>query len=85
MDKDKLSIINEILKEFILDNDKNKTWIYQINQSDEWLDATYEAFLEMESEFHNLLKIQRSKIIESIENGTVTNEILKIYIENIEK
>lgn len=85
MDKDKLCIINEILKEFILDNDKNKTWIYQINQSDEWLDATYEAFLEMESEFHNLLKIQRSKIIESIENGTVTNEILKIYIENIEK
>lgn len=85
MDKDKLCIINEILKEFILDNDKNKTWIYQINQSDEWLDATYEAFLEMESEFHNLLKIQRSKIIESIENGTVTNEILKLYIENIEK
>lgn len=85
MDKDKLSIINEILKEFILDNDKNKAWIYQINQSDEWLDATYEAFLEMESEFHNLLKIQRSKIIESIENGTVTNEILKLYIENIEK
>ena len=85
MDKDKLCIINEILKEFILDNDKNKTWIYQINQSDEWLDATYEAFLEMESEFHNILKIQRSKIIESIENGTVTNEILKIYIENIEK
>lgn len=85
MDKDKLCIINEILKEFILDNDKNKTWIYQINQSDEWLDSTYEAFLEMESEFHNLLKIQRSKIIESIENGTATNEILKIYIENIEK
>ncbi len=72
MDKDKLCIINEILKEFILDNDKNKTWIYQINQSDEWLDATYEAFLEMESEFHNLLKIQRSKIIESIENKNKT-------------
>lgn len=85
MDKNKLSIINSILKEFILKNDDNKEWIYQLNQSDEWLEMVYEAFLEFEGEFNKLLKIQQSKIIDSIDNGTVTNEILQIYIDNIEK
>ena len=85
MDKNKLSIINSILKEFILKNDDNKELIYQLNQSDEWLEMVYEAFLEFEGEFNKLLKIQQSKIIDSIDNGTVTNEILQIYIDNIEK
>lgn len=85
MDKDKLTIVNDILKEFIRKNDDNKDWIYEINQSDEWLELVYEAFLEFESEFNKLLKIQQSKIIDSIQNGTVTNEILQLYIDNIEK
>lgn len=85
MDKDKLTIVNDILKEFIRKNDDNKDWIYEINQSDEWLKLVYEAFLEFEGEFNKLLKIQQSKIIDSIQNGTVTNEILQLYIDNIEK
>lgn len=85
MDKDKLTIVNDILKEFIRKNDDNKDWIYEINQSDEWLELVYEAFLEFEGEFNKLLKIQQSKIIDSIQNGTVTNEILQLYIDNIEK
>lgn len=85
MNKDKLTIVNDILKEFIRKNDDNKDWIYEINQSDEWLELVYEAFLEFEGEFNKLLKIQQSKIIDSIQNGTITNEILQVYIENIEK
>lgn len=85
MDKDKLTIVNDILKDFIRKNDDNKDWIYEINQSDEWLELVYEAFLEFEGEFNKLLKIQQSKIIDSIQNGTVTNEILQLYIDNIEK
>lgn len=85
MDKEKLNVVNDILKDFIRKNDDNKDWIYQINQSDDWLELVYEAFLEMESEFDKLLKIQQSKIIDSIQNGTVTKEILTIYIDNIEK
>lgn len=85
MDKDKLTIVNKILKDFIRKNDDNKDWIYEINQSDEWLELVYEAFLEFEGEFNKLLKIQQSKIIDSIQNGTVTNEILQLYIDNIEK
>lgn len=85
MNKDKLLLINNILKEFIYKNDDNKDWIYQINQSDAWLELVYEAFLEMESQFNKLLQIQQSKLIDSIENGTVTNEILQLYIDNIEK
>ncbi|MEG1870966.1 MAG: phage minor head protein [Peptostreptococcaceae bacterium] len=85
MDKNKFSIVNDILKCFIRKNDDNKEWIYQINQSDDWLELVYDAFLEFEGEFNKLLKIQQSKIIDSIQNGTVTNEILQLYIENIEK
>lgn len=85
MNKNKLSIVNDVLKEFIRKNDENKDWIYEINQSDEWLILVYEAFLEFEGEFNKLLKIQQSKIIDSIQNGTITNEILNLYIENIEK
>lgn len=85
MNKDKLTIVNKILKDFIRKNDDNKDWIYEINQSDEWLELVYEAFLEFEGEFNKLLKIQQSKIIDSIQNGTVTNEILQLYIDNIEK
>ena len=44
MNKDKLHKVNKILKEFIRKNDDNKDWIYQINQSDEWLNLVYEAF-----------------------------------------
>ncbi len=85
MNKEKLHIVNDILKEFIRKNDDNKDWIYEINQSDEWLLLVYEAFLEFEREFNELLKIQQSKIIDSIQNGNVTNEILQLYIDNIEK
>lgn len=85
MDNSKLSTINKILKDFISKNDDNKEWIYQLNQSDEWLEMVYEAFLEFEGEFNKLLKIQQSKIIDSIDNGTVTHEILQVYIDNIEK
>lgn len=85
MDNLKLSIVNDILKEFIRKNDDNKEWIYEINQSDDWLEMTYEAFLEMESEFNKLLKIQQSKVVDAIEDGTITNEILQIYIDNVEK
>jgi len=85
MDKVKLSMINDILKTFIRKNDDNKEWIHQLNQSDEWLELTYEAFLEFEGEFNKLLQIQKAKVIDSIQDGTVTNEILQLYIENIEK
>lgn len=85
MDKDKLSVVNDALKCFIKKNDDNKEWIYQINQSGDWLELVYDAFLEFEGEFNKLLKIQQSKIIDSIQSGTVTNEILQLYIENIEK
>lgn len=87
MDKDKLSIVNEILKDFIRKNDENKDWIYSIKQSDEWLELTYEAFLEFESEFNLLLSIQQANILDSIDNlgENATHEILKLYIDNIEK
>lgn len=85
MNKDKLQKVNKILKDFIRKNDNNKDWIYQINQSDEWLNLVYEAFLEFESEFNKLLQIQKAKIIDSIQNGNITNEIMQLYIDNIEK
>ncbi|GAA0861726.1 phage minor head protein [Paraclostridium tenue] len=87
MNKNKLSIVNTILKSFIRKNDENKDWIYSIKQSDEWLELTYEAFLEFESEFNLLLSLQQSRLIDSIENlgEDITHEILNIYIENIEK
>ena len=87
MDKNKLGIVNEILKGFIRKNDENKEWIYSIKQSDEWLELTYEAFLEFESEFNLLLSLQQSRLIDSIEDlgEDITHEILNMYIENIEK
>ena len=87
MNKNKLSIVNTILKSFIRKNDENKDWIYSIKQSDEWLELTYEAFLEFESEFNLLLSLQQSRLIDSIEDlgEDITHEILNIYIENIEK
>lgn len=87
MNKNKLSIVNTILKSFIRKNDENKDWIYSIKQSDEWLELTYEAFLEFESEFNLLLSLQQSRLIDSIEDlgENITHEILNLYIENIEK
>lgn len=87
MNKNKLSIVNTILKSFIRKNDENKDWIYSIKQSDEWLELTYEAFLEFENEFNLLLSLQQSRLIDSIENlgENITHEILNMYIENIEK
>lgn len=87
MNKSKLSIVNTILKSFIRKNDENKDWIYSIKQSDEWLELTYEAFLEFESEFNLLLSLQQSRLIDSIEDlgADITHEILNMYIENIEK
>nr|WP_195365977.1 phage minor head protein [[Eubacterium] tenue] len=87
MDKNKLDIVNKILKDFIRKNDENKDWIYSIKQSDEWLELTYEAFLEFESEFNLLLSLQQSRLIDSIEDlgEDITHEILNMYIENIEK
>ncbi len=87
MNKNKLSIVNTILKSFIRKNDENKDWIYSIKQSDKWLELTYEAFLEFESEFNLLLSLQQSRLIDSIEDlgENITHEILNMYIENIEK
>ncbi|MBC8630273.1 hypothetical protein H8697_00925 [[Eubacterium] tenue] len=87
MNKNKLSIVNTILKSFIRKNDENKDWIYSIKQSDKWLELTYEAFLEFESEFNLLLSLQQSRLIDSIEDlgEDITHEILNMYIENIEK
>ncbi len=87
MNKNKLSIVNTILKSFIRKNDENKDWVYSIKQSDEWLELTYEAFLEFESEFNLLLSLQQSRLIDSIEDlgENITHEILNMYIENIEK
>ena len=87
MNKNKLSIVNTILKSFIRKNDENKDWIYSIKQSDEWLELTYEAFLEFESEFNLLLSLQQSRLIDSIEDlgENITHEILNMYTENIEK
>lgn len=87
MNKNKLSIVNKILKSFIRKNDENKDWIYSIKQSDKWLELTYEAFLEFESEFNLLLSLQQSRLIDSIEDlgENITHEILNMYIENIEK
>lgn len=87
MNKNKLSIVNTILKSFIRKNDENKDWIYSIKQSEKWLELTYEAFLEFESEFNLLLSLQQSRLIDSIEDlgENITHEILNMYIENIEK
>ncbi len=87
MNKNKLSIVNTILKSFIRKNDENKDWIYSIKQSDKWLELTYEAFLEFESGFNLLLSLQQSRLIDSIEDlgEDITHEILNMYIENIEK
>lgn len=87
MNKNKLSIVNKILKLFIRKNDKNKDWIYSIKQSEEWLKLTYEAFLEFESDLNLLFSIQKSRLLDSIEDlgENITHEILNIYIENIEK
>lgn len=87
MNKNKLSIVNKILKLFIRKNDENKDWIYSIKQSEEWLKLTYEAFLEFESDLNLLFSIQKSRLLDSIEDlgENITHEILNIYIENIEK
>lgn len=87
MNKNKLSIVNKILKLFIRKNDENKDWIYSIKQSEEWLKLTYEAFLEFESNLNLLFSIQKSRLLDSIEDlgENITHEILNIYIENIEK
>lgn len=87
MNKNKLSIVNKILKSFIRKNDENKDWIYSIKQSEEWLKLTYEAFLEFESDLNLLFSIQKSRLLDSIEDlgENITHEILNIYIENIEK
>lgn len=87
MNKNKLSIVNKILKSFIRKNDENKEWIYSIKQSEEWLKLTYEAFLEFESNLNLLFSIQKSRLLDSIEDlgENITHEILNIYIENIEK
>ncbi|CEQ04094.1 NAD()--arginine ADP-ribosyltransferase EFV [[Clostridium] sordellii] len=87
MNKNKLSIVNEILKSFIRKNDENKDWIYSIKQSEEWLKLTYEAFLEFESDLNLLFSIQKSRLLDSLEDlgENITHEILNIYIENIEK
>ena len=87
MNKNKLSIVNKILKSFIRKNDENKEWIYSIKQSEEWLKLTYEAFLEFESNLNLLFNIQKSRILDNIEDlgENITHEILNIYIENIEK
>lgn len=84
MNKNKLSIVNTILKSFIRKNDENKDWIYSIKQSDEWLELTYEAFLEFESEFNLLLSLQQSRLVDNL-GENITHEILNMYIENIEK
>lgn len=87
MNKNKLSIVNKILKLFIRKNDENKDWIYSIKQSEEWLKLTYEAFLKFESDLNLLFSIQKSRLLDSIEDlgENITHEILNIYIENIEK
>lgn len=87
MNKNKLSIVNKILKSFIRKNDENKEWIYSIKQSEEWLKLTYEAFLEFESNLNLLFSIHKSRLLDSIEDlgENITHEILNIYIENIEK
>lgn len=87
MNKNKLRIVNKILKSFIRKNDENKDWIYSIKQSEEWLKLTYEDFLEFESDLNFLFSIQKSRLLDSIEDlgENITHEILNIYIENIEK
>ena len=80
MNKNKLSIVNKILKLFIRKNDENKDWIYSIKQSEEWLKLTYEAFLEFESDLNLLFSIQKSRLLDSIEDlgENITHEIVQI-------
>lgn len=87
MDKDELNKINNILVNFIKEHDPEKEWIFSMDKSEEWLNATYKNHNKLTKGLYKELIRAKKQILSDLDEigEEVKNKVMEYYIDHKSK